>query len=118
MDSSSSIEKDLHQINIETRENMNNEAQDFDDSPVKGVVLMSNAHESLTDDALPSINTKSLVPYNPPSDPLAMQHQTTAPEMSVINKSILEKNEERVPKYKIITSIRKFDDRGTSHILA
>lgn len=89
---------------------MNNQSNE--ESPSKAVIIMSNAHELSSEDALPSINTKSLVPYKSVSDSIAMQHQSIIPEMSIINKSILEKNEERVPKYKIITSIRKFDDRG------
>ena len=109
---SSSIERDLHQINIETRENPNLTSQSDEDSPSKAVVLMSSGHDSLTEDILPSIITKSLVPYKSASDSLAMQHQSAIPELSSVNKSILDKNEDRVPKYKIITSIRKFDDRG------
>lgn len=42
-----------------------------------------------------------------------LQQQSQLLETSVINKSIINKNSEHVPKHKIISSIRKFDDRCT-----
>lgn len=53
---------------------------------------------------VPSANTQIMITKK--------QDETmTIPVMSMTNKWILEKNEDRFPKAKIVASIRKFDDR-------
>lgn len=100
------ISEKMHKINIETRDEQDNDEVEHN-PPVKSTLL---SHEYNPNHLLPSLQTplnNSLSKFN---DSLVNQ-QNVFQEMSDMNKTIIEKNGEHVPKQAIIGSIRKFDDR-------
>jgi hypothetical protein len=107
--------KPLQMINIDTIEEIlpknrvkYEDTVDIDDYDRR--VIVTSPYDSNGPDALPLIVSKNLSPIKHGNES-TMLHQSTIPEISQFNKTVLEKNSEHVPKQKIIASIRKFDDR-------
>lgn len=127
VDNQNASQEDLNIINIDTHSDDQNEHtahqnQDLDyeeihkPNTLKTRTLISTTYmppePSDSTDNLPLLIFKD--PLRTSSETL---HQTLFPEVSLLNKSILEKNSEHVPKQRIISSIRKFDDRCRCNLI-
>mmetsp|Transcript_35088 Transcript_35088/g.34757 ORF Transcript_35088/g.34757 Transcript_35088/m.34757 type:complete len:342 (-) Transcript_35088:34-1059(-) len=104
------ISEDFHKLNIATKPIESSPGVDIRNlntySSQPNFETLPNLKKEVADQSLEesTLGPKRL------TDSIIMQ-QSLMNEVSMINKSIIEKNSEHVPKQKIIGSIRKFDDR-------
>jgi hypothetical protein len=102
------ISDDISRVNIEARSRLNSQDTEFKDkTPIKQTILSQNHEPSCL---LPSLHYAQDNSPKKCNDSL-LNFQSMLHEMSVMNKTVIDKNSEHASKHHIINSIRKFDDR-------
>ena len=105
------ISEDINKINIETRPKLHNidldvsSTKNYSSQPIISTVVKK-------EEELPQIvQAEASTPQKLNMNDSILLQQSLLNEVTALNKSVIEKNNEHVPKQKIISSIRKFDDR-------